>query len=99
MITWLESGPGHSTFQPDPFPYKYSPLSSQIIIHTYPPVKMEPTECSETTAFNIQKPGLYPEENIPYLQHGEILKTMEKSCKAEQATDDNIAHVHCMPDP
>jgi hypothetical protein len=36
---------------------------------------MEPTECSETSAFNIQTPGKYPEENIPYLQHGESLKT------------------------
>jgi hypothetical protein len=36
---------------------------------------MEPTECSETSAFNIQTPGKYPEQNIPYLQHGEILKT------------------------
>jgi hypothetical protein len=44
-------------------------------IFTYPPVKMEPTECSETPAFNFQMPGKYPEENIPYLQHGESLKT------------------------
>jgi hypothetical protein len=28
-------------------------------------VKMEPTECSETSAFNIQTPGKYPEESIP----------------------------------
>jgi hypothetical protein len=27
---------------------------------------MEPTECSETSAFNIQTPRKYPEENIPY---------------------------------
>jgi hypothetical protein len=26
---------------------------------------MEPTECSETSAFNIQTPGKYPEENLP----------------------------------
>jgi hypothetical protein len=36
---------------------------------------MEPTECSETSAFNIQTPGKYPEDNIPYLQHGKSLKT------------------------
>jgi hypothetical protein len=36
---------------------------------------MEPTECSETSAFNIQTPVKYPEENLPYLQHGENLKT------------------------
>jgi hypothetical protein len=28
---------------------------------------MEPTECSKTSAFNIQTPGKYPEENIPIL--------------------------------
>jgi hypothetical protein len=26
---------------------------------------MEPKECSETSAFNIQTPGKYPEENLP----------------------------------
>jgi hypothetical protein len=46
-----------------------------MIIHAYPPVKMEPTVCSETSAFNIQTPGKYPDENIPYLQHCESLKT------------------------
>jgi hypothetical protein len=49
-----------------------------MYIYTCPPVKMEPTECSETSAFNIQTPGKYPEENIPYLQHGESLKTTIK---------------------
>jgi hypothetical protein len=39
---------------------------------------MKPTECSETSAFNIQTPGKYPEENIPYLQHCEISKTTIK---------------------
>jgi hypothetical protein len=52
----------------------YWPLSNQVIIHNQPPVKMEPTECSETSAFNIQTPGKYPEENLPYLQHGESLE-------------------------
>jgi hypothetical protein len=89
------------------------------MIHSYPPVKTEPTECSETSVFNIQMPRKYPEENIlatfqpsyhshlptcedgtdsvpkrrllifrrrgnnpeeniPYLQHGESLKTTIK---------------------
>jgi len=30
-------------------------------------MKMEQTECSETSAYKIQTPGNYPEENI---QHG-----------------------------
>jgi hypothetical protein len=36
---------------------------------------MEPTECSETSAFNIHTPGKYPEEGTSCLQHGESLKT------------------------
>jgi hypothetical protein len=60
---------------PDPSPYKYRLLPSQVIIHNHPPVKMEPTECSETSTFNIQTPGKCPEESLPYLQHGKSLKT------------------------
>ena len=33
-------------------------------LFTYLLMKMEQTECSETSAYKIQKPGNYPEENI-----------------------------------
>jgi hypothetical protein len=36
---------------------------------------MEQTQSSETSAFNTQTPGKYPEDNISLLQHGESLKT------------------------
>jgi len=36
---------------------------------------MELTQCSETSAFNTQTPGKYPEDNLSLLQHGESLKT------------------------
>ena len=36
---------------------------------------MEPTQCSETSAFNTQMPGRYPEDNLLLLQHSESLKT------------------------
>jgi hypothetical protein len=36
---------------------------------------MEPTQRSETSAFNIQTPGKYPEDNLSLQQHGESLKT------------------------
>jgi hypothetical protein len=36
---------------------------------------MEPTQISETSAFNTQTPGKYPEYNLSLLQHGESLKT------------------------
>jgi len=38
-------------------------------------MKMEETECSETSAYKIQTPGNYPEENIQYTEHGESLKS------------------------
>jgi len=34
-----------------------------FLFHTYPPMKMEQTECSETSAHKIQTPGKYPEES------------------------------------
>jgi hypothetical protein len=37
-----------------------------IFIGTYPPVKTEQTECSETSAYKIQTPGNYPKESIQH---------------------------------
>ena len=41
-------------------------FSIPAILHTYPPMKMEQTECSETLAYKIQMPGNYPEESLLY---------------------------------
>ena len=38
-----------------------------VILHTYPPMKMEQTGCSETSGNKIQTPGNYPEESIQYI--------------------------------
>jgi hypothetical protein len=38
--------------------------NNKIILLTYLPMKMEQTECSETSAYKIQTSGNYPEENI-----------------------------------
>ena len=38
-------------------------------------MKMEQTECSETSAYKIQTPGNFPEENIKHAEHGESLKS------------------------
>jgi len=38
-------------------------------------MKMEQTGCSETSAYKIQTPGNYPEENIQHTEHGESLKS------------------------
>jgi len=36
-------------------------------------MKMEQTECSETSAYKIQTPGNYPEESIQHSEHGKSL--------------------------
>jgi len=38
-------------------------------------MKMEKTECSETSAYKIQMPGKYPEESIQHSEHGKSLKS------------------------
>jgi len=50
-------------------------FSTPVILHTYPPMKMEQTEFSETLAYKIQVPGNYPEESIQRSEHGGSLKS------------------------
>jgi hypothetical protein len=38
-------------------------------------MKMEQTMCFETSAYKIQTPGNYPDENIQHTEHGESLKS------------------------
>ena len=46
----------------------YMPTFRNTLSHlyTYPPIKMDQTECSETSAYKIQTPGNYPEESIQH---------------------------------
>jgi hypothetical protein len=53
-------------------------FSTPIILHTYRPMKMEQTECSETLAYKIETPRNYPEESIHLSEHGESLKSRNK---------------------
>jgi hypothetical protein len=50
-------------------------FSNLVIFHTYMPMKMEQTECSEISAYKIQTPGNYPEESVQHSEHGESLKS------------------------
>ena len=54
-------------------------FSNLFILHTYPPMKMEQTECSETSAYKFQTPGNYPEESMQHSEHGESLKSRMNS--------------------
>ena len=38
-------------------------------------MKMEPIECSQTSAISTQTPGKYPKENTLHIKHGESLKS------------------------
>jgi len=38
-------------------------------------MKMEQTECSETSAYKIRPPGNYPDESIQPSEQGESLKS------------------------
>jgi hypothetical protein len=62
-------------FEPNLFPYKYPTFPTPITLHTYSPMKMERTECSETLAFKLQTPGNNPKENIRHSKHGGSLKS------------------------
>jgi hypothetical protein len=43
------------------------------------PLKMEPVECSETSAITTQTPGQHPKENILHLTHGKSLKSRNEN--------------------
>jgi hypothetical protein len=38
-------------------------------------MKTEQTNCSKTSAYKIQMPGNYPEQNTEHTEHGENLKS------------------------
>jgi hypothetical protein len=61
------------------FHVQYPTFSTAVTLHTYSPMKMEQTECSETLAFRIQTPGNNPEESTQHSEHGENLN-LRKSC-------------------
>jgi len=48
--------------------------------YTHPPMKMEQTECSKTSAYKIQMLGNYPEESIQHSEHGASLKSRMTKC-------------------
>jgi hypothetical protein len=50
-------------------------LSSWFYFLLTPPIKMEQTECSETSAYKIQTPGNHPKERIQHSEHSESLKS------------------------
>jgi hypothetical protein len=54
-----------------------SPASEFLLTtsHSVTPLKMEPTQVTETSEVKTQTPGKFPEESTLESQHGESLKT------------------------
>ena len=55
-------------FEPNLFPIN-TPTFLKSSHTSYLPAYEDGTECSETSAYKIQTPGNYPEENIQHLGH------------------------------
>jgi hypothetical protein len=53
----------------------YPTLSTPDILHTYSPMKMEQTECSETLALKLQTAKNNKEESTRHSEQGESLKS------------------------
>jgi hypothetical protein len=51
-------------FRAKPFPVYTPTFIKTSLFHTNLPAYEDGTECSETSAYKIQKPGNYPEESI-----------------------------------
>ena len=69
--------------------------SQSFFIHL--PMKMEPTEGSETSAIRTKTPENYPKENILHTEHGKSLKSRMHICFTyhdEQNT--RILHTHLL---
>jgi len=47
-------------------------------------MKMEGTECSEKSAYNIQTPGSHPKERIQHSEQGESLKSKISSLQGKE---------------
>jgi len=54
---------------------------------------MEQTVCSQTSAYKIQTPGNYPEENTQHAGHGESLKSRMGSLGRGAPFMVNVEHI------
>ena len=74
-VTLLPISLGYLRAKPSPvwIPQLFSNL---VILHLL--AYEDGTECSETSAYKIQTPGNYPEENIQHTGHGESLKSRKQ---------------------
>ena len=85
---WFEN-----IFEPKLFPYKYPNILYSVILHTYPPMKME--QSVPKRRHKIQMPGNYSEESIQRSEHGENLKSITiLTCSNSQPDDGPTGSKH-----
>jgi hypothetical protein len=76
-VTLLPIGSGY--FRIKPFPILIPQQFSNLVHSSHLPASEDGTECSETLAYKIQKPGNYPEESIQlaylYVFQSEVNRT------------------------
>jgi len=73
VVVWqVTIGSGYFQAKPSPvwIPQQFS---NSVILHLS--AYEDGTECSETSAYKIQMPGNYPEENIQHTKHGKSFKS------------------------
>jgi hypothetical protein len=90
-VIFLLVGSGY--FQAKPSPVWIPKLFSNLAIHLL--AYEDGTECSETSAYKIQTPGNYPEENIQHTEHGESLKSRINSTCFRQFLCPSSGVFHC----
>jgi hypothetical protein len=69
---------------------QYCTFSTAVTLHTYSPMKMEQTGCSETLAFKLQTPGNNSEENTRHSKHCKNLKSRTWYLYPDSYGDDTI---------
>jgi len=57
----------------------YQRFRTLCLFHLHRPMKMEQTECSETSVYKIQTPENYPEESLQHSEHSESLKSRKNA--------------------
>jgi hypothetical protein len=65
-------------FETDLLPYKCPNNLTPVILHTYPSMKMEQTECSRMLAYKLMAQVNHPEERIQHSEQGESLKSRSR---------------------
>ena len=80
-------------FKPNPFPHTHPTFSTPVLLHTSPPMKMEHTQCTETSAYKIQTSENYPSESTQQDTNSWINHAVQLLCHVTLAVPNNAKHI------